>query len=149
MGKLRENYGEKQHRLQRGEDLCFEECFNFACPKFVTASISDLNFDSVENFRQNEAFDRQSHLFLKEVKQQQFLPKIGAYMKLYTAISTAKLATLCEMDEEALRDQLMCVMHKTSQRVRKSGAPLEGELQSCSEVEFYLDGDMVHINAQR
>merc|ERR1712224_1162734 len=81
---------------------------------------------------------------------QQLLPKIGAYMKLYTAISTKKLAALCEMDEEALRDQLMCVIHKTRQRVRRTGAPpLEGETQSCSEVEFYLDGDMVHINAQR
>jgi len=147
--KLRENYGEKQHRLQRGEDLCFEECFNFACPKFVTASISDLNFDSVENFRQNEAFDRQSHLFLKEVKQQQFLPKIGAYMKLYTAITVQKLAQLCEIDEETLCTQLLCVMQKTQQRVCDGGAPLDGPRQVCSEVEFYLDGDMVHINANQ
>merc|ERR1711865_202710 len=78
-----------------------------------------------------------------------FLPRIGAYMKLYTAITTSKLAALCEMDEEALRDQLMCVMHKTRQQVRKQGAPLSGETATCSEVEFYLDGDMVHINAQR
>merc|ERR1719253_1701907 len=70
-------------------------------------------------------------------------------MKLYTAITTSKLAQLCEMDEEALRDQLMCVMHKTRQRVRRSGAPLDGEVEPCSEVEFYLDGDMVHINAER
>eukprot|EP00415_Alexandrium_ostenfeldii_P003775 UN3775 len=70
-------------------------------------------------------------------------------MKLYTAIKTSKLAQLCEMDEEGLRDQLMCVVHKTQQTVRTKGPPLEGEQQLCSEVEFYLDGDMVHINAQR
>lgn len=97
----------------------------------------------------NEAHNRQRNALLQEVKQQQFLPRIGSYMKLYTAIKMSKLAQLCEMDEEGLRDQLMCVTHKTRQLVRTKGAPLDGELQLCSEVEFYLDGDMVHINAQR
>jgi len=144
---MKEKYADKQLRLQRGEELCFEETFQYACPKFVTPA--PPNYDNTENFNQNEAHLRQLHLFQQEVRQQQFLPKIGAYMKLYTAITTQKLAQLCEMDEEALRDQLMCVMHKTRQRVRHTGAPLDGETQSCSEVEFYLDGDMVHINAQR
>merc|ERR1712096_470402 len=151
MGRaIRDKHADKQARLQRGEELCFEELFQYACPKFVTASLPD--FDNCENFNANEAHQRQLKLFLQEVKQQQFLPRIGAYMKLYTAITTSKLAALCEMDEEALRDQLMCVMHKTRQRVRRAGAreaPLDGETQSCSEVEFYLDGDMVHINSQR
>jgi translation initiation factor 3 subunit L len=144
------DYRDKQARLQRGEEICFEELFQYACPKFVSPANPD--FDNTDGFNPNEAHQRQMKLFLSEVKQQQFLPKIGAYMKLYTAISTSKLATLCEMDEEALRDQLMCVMHKTRQKVRNpigGGAPLAGETQSCSEVDFYLDGDMVHINAQR
>jgi len=144
---IRDKNADKQARLQRGEELCFEELFSYACPKFVTSASPD--FDNCDNFNANEAHGRQKDLFLQEVKQQQFLPRIGAYMKLYTAITTSKLAALCEMDEEALRDQLMCVMHKTRQCVRKTGAPLSGETQSCSEVEFYLDGDMVHINAQR
>jgi translation initiation factor 3 subunit L len=144
---IRDKFIEKQARLQRGEELCFEDSFIYACPKFVSAAPPD--YDNTENFNANEAHARQAKLFLQEVKQQQFLPKIGAYMKLYTAITTSKLAALCEMDEEALRDQLMCVMHKTRQRVRRSGSPLDGDIQSCNEVEFYLDGDMVHINAQR
>jgi len=144
---IRDKHSDKQARLQRGEELCFEELFQYACPKFVTAALPDT--ENADNFNANEAHQRQLKLFLQEVKQQQFLPRIGAYMKLYTAITTAKLAALCEMDEEALRDQLMCVMHKTRQRVRSDGAPLGGELQSCSEVEFFIDGDMVHINAQR
>merc|ERR1719199_1375433 len=142
-----EKHADKQIRLQRGEELCYEELFSYACPKFITCVLPDL--DNPDTFNSNEAQQRQKELFWQEVKQQQFLPRIGAYMKLYTAITTSKLAALCEMDEEALRDQLMCVMHKTRQRVRKAGAPLEGETQNCSEVEFYLDGDMVHINAQR
>mmetsp|Transcript_27837 Transcript_27837/g.83157 ORF Transcript_27837/g.83157 Transcript_27837/m.83157 type:complete len:517 (-) Transcript_27837:106-1656(-) len=144
---MRDKHGEKQGRLQRGEELCFEELFSYACPKFISAALPD--FDKAENFNPNEAHQRQLHLFLQEVKEQQFLPRIGSYMKLYTAIKTSKLAQLCEMDEEGVRDQLMCVMHKTQQRVRQKGSPLEGVAQVCSEVEFYLDGDMVHINAQR
>jgi len=144
---IKDKFAEKQNRLQRGEELCFEELFSFACPKFVSAAAPD--FDNIEGFNSNEALQRQLKLYLGEVKQNLFLPKIGAYMKLYTAITTTKLAQLCEMDEEALRDQLMCVMHKTRQKVRGAGAPLDGEVQPCSEVEFYLDGDMVHINAQR
>lgn len=146
--KIRDSYAEKQNRLQRGEELCFEDLFNFGCPKFVTGAPPD--FDAVDSFNPNEAHLRQASLFLSEVKQQQFLPRLGSYMKLYTAITTLKLAQLCEMDEEALRDQLMCVMHKTRQRVRADGAaPLTGEVRGCSEVEFYLEGSMVHINAQR
>lgn len=144
---IRDKHGEKQARLQRGEELCFEELFSYACPKFISAALPD--FAKPESFNANEAHQRQLHLFLQEVKEQQFLPRIGSYMKLYTAIKTSKLAQLCEMDEEGLRETLMCVIHKTTQRVRHRGAPLEAEPQKCSEVEFYLDGDMVHINAQR
>lgn len=144
---IRDKHGEKQGRLQRGEELVFEELFSYACPKFISAALPEL--DGQDKFNPNEAHQRQLHLFLQEVNEQQFLPRIGSYMKLYTAITTSKLAQLCEMDEEQLRDQLMCVMHKTQQAVRQKGPPLEGELQLCSEVEFYLDGDMVHINAQR
>jgi len=144
---IRDKHGEKQAKLQRGEELCFEELFSYACPKFVSAAPPD--FESIENFNANEAHQRQVHLFLQEMRQQQLLPRIGSYMKLYTAIKTTKLAQLCDMAPDALRDQLMCVMHKTSQKVRTKGAPLDGEPEHCSEVEFYMDGDMVHINANR
>jgi len=144
---IREKHADNWAALQRGEELAFEQSFSYAAPKFVTASVGD--FDDIANFNGGEAHQRQLKLFLQEVRQQRLLPKIGAYMKLYTAITTTKLAALCEMDEEALRDQLMCVMHKTRQLVRVQGAPLDGEMLSCSEVEFYLDGDMVHINSQR
>jgi len=143
---IREKHPEKQARLQRGEELCFEELFTYACPKFVPATAPD--YTSPEG-KLNEAHQRQLQLFLKEMQQQLVLPRIGAYMKLYTAITTAKLAQLCDMDTDALRDQLMCVVHKTCQKVRSGGAPLDGERQHSSEVEFYLDEDMVHINAHR
>merc|ERR1712007_7945 len=145
---IREKHGEKLPRLNRGEEICFEELFSYACPKFVSAAVTDLSSDT-DGFDASEAHKRQLRLFLQEVKEQQFLPRIGSYMKLYTAIKTSKLAQLCEMDEEGLRDTLMCVIHKTHQRVRSKGSPMAGDFQLCSEVEFYLDGDMVHINAQK
>jgi len=145
---IREKHGEKQARLGRGEDLCFEELFNYACPKFISAATPDM--DNLEKFVVGEGHQRQLHLFLSEVKQQHFLPTIASYMKLYTAITTSKLAQLCDMDEDGLREQLMCVVHKTRQKVRNGeGSPLAGELAQCSEVEFFLDGDMVHINVHK
>merc|ERR1719265_1063401 len=135
-------------RLQQGVEACFEDLFSYACPKFVAASMPDL--DSPSDFNANEGHQRQLYLFQQEVKQQQALPTIGSYMKLYTAIQTSKLARLCEMDEEGLRDQLLCVVHKTRQNVRQAGkAPLSGQLQMCSEVEFIIDGDTVHIASQK
>lgn len=146
--QIREKHLDKQMRLHRGEDLCFEELFSYACPKFVSAAMPNL--DQIDGFNANEAHARQLHLFLQEVKQQQALPTIGSYMKLYTSLKISKLAQLCEMGEEGLRDQLMCVVHKTRQLVHSRGeAPISGSLQPCAEVEFYLDGDMVHINVQK
>jgi len=146
---IRDKHGDKQHRLQRGDELCFEELFSYACPKFVSAALAAEAMDGLQNFNANEAHQRQLNLFKREVAEQQSLPRIGSYMKLYTAITTSKLAQLCDMDEEGLRDQLMCVMHKTQQAVSTQGPPLAGEPQLCCEVEFYIDGDMVHINAHR
>eukprot|EP00929_Paragymnodinium_shiwhaense_P091756 TRINITY_DN5165_c0_g1_i1.p1 TRINITY_DN5165_c0_g1~~TRINITY_DN5165_c0_g1_i1.p1 ORF type:complete len:522 (-),score=180.24 TRINITY_DN5165_c0_g1_i1:274-1839(-) len=146
--KIRDKYAEKQGRLLRGEDLSFEELFSYACPKFISPALPD--FDTLENFNANEAHKRQLELFLQEVRQQQALPKIGAYMKLYTSLKAEKLAQLCEMDKDGLRDQLMCVIHKTRQLVHTTGIPpLDGTVQACAEVEFYLDGDIIHINSHK
>merc|ERR1719197_1417681 len=43
---IREKYAEKQAKVQRGEELCFEELFQYACPKFVTSAPPD--FDNME-----------------------------------------------------------------------------------------------------
>jgi len=146
MKAIQEKHQDKLDRLFRGEDLCYEELFSYACPKFVTAALPQ-DFDK---FNPNEAHQRQFNLFISEVKQQKLLPTIRSYMKLYTAIKVSKLAQLCEMDEEGLRNHLMCTVHKTRQNVCPSGEPpLNGKLQMCSEVEFCVDGDTVHIAVQQ
>jgi translation initiation factor 3 subunit L len=154
---IQDKYADRQMRLQRdlsearGTYEAFEELFTFNCPKFVSAAPPDFEkFGGGVDYDYAEAHKRQANLFLQEVRQQQALPTIGSYMKLYTAIEIGKLAQLTEIDEEGLRNQLMCVMHKTTQPVRPVGEePLSGTAQCCSEVQFYLDGDTVHINSQR
>eukprot|EP00439_Symbiodinium_sp_Y106_P067513 s2602_g11.t1 len=165
---IREKHADKQMRLQQGNEACFEEprrakpsgyflllpllllITSSAATTTTNNTTKTNNLENLENFTANEAHQRQLTLFLQEVRQQQALPTIGSYMKLYTSLQTSKLAQLCEMDGEGLRDQLMCVMHKTRQLVhQRVGTPLDGELNPCGEVEFYLDGDMVHINAQK
>merc|ERR1719471_2402296 len=81
-----DKHAEKQLRLQRGEEKCFQELFDHACPKFVLAAPPDYDNLDPSNFNIAEAHDRQRELFLQEMRQQQLLPKIGSYMKLYTAI---------------------------------------------------------------
>lgn len=49
----------------------------------------------------------QLRCFLGLVHEQQHLPALKQLLKLYTSISLAKLATLLELDEAALRSQLM------------------------------------------
>mmetsp|Transcript_43291 Transcript_43291/g.92658 ORF Transcript_43291/g.92658 Transcript_43291/m.92658 type:complete len:539 (+) Transcript_43291:203-1819(+) len=143
-----EQWSEIMAKLQRGDIDCFTDQFKASCPRFVQAA--SPSYEKEDHQQIKEVQTRQLKLFLQEVRLQQFLPRIDSYMKLYTAIKMDKLAQLCDMEAAALRDQLMCVMHKTSQKVRNSkGAPLDGENQLCSEVEFYLDGDMVHIKAQK
>lgn len=44
-----------------------------------------------------------------------------------------------------LRTQLHCYKHKTYQNVWSSGKPLEGDRQCSQQLDFYIDGDMIHI----
>jgi translation initiation factor 3 subunit L len=41
--------------------------------------------------------------------------------------------------------QLLCYKHKTRNLVWNIGSPSNGEWSSSSDVDFYVDGDMIHI----
>merc|ERR1711959_862289 len=90
---IQDKHSERQMRLQRdlaearGTYEAFEELFTFNCPKFVSAAPPDYEkFGGGQDYDYAEAHKRQTTLFLQEVRQQQALPTIGSYMKLYTAI---------------------------------------------------------------
>lgn len=134
---LREKYADKMPRLQQGDPDAVEELFLFACPRFVAACPPPFPGDEDQAATAAagnpvlEPMRRQLHVFLREVEQQRMLPTIRSYLRLYTSIPIAKLAAFLgqQQDIEAVRRSLICYRHK---------AP-------AGEVDFFIDGDMVHI----
>ena len=79
-----------------------------------------------------------------------------SYLKLYTSMPVSKLAAFMDIKasnpdrdpERDLKTLLLAFKHKMKNVVWTKGSGssgLEGELQSSSEVDFYIDKDMIHI----
>lgn len=148
---LREkNYHEKMYKMQYGDLAEFENCFVYACPKFLSPvpPPADANPDDYTK----EAIKHQTQVFMDEVQQQRMLPTIRSYLKLYTTLPLSKLATFMgqsqrnadnfkwELDKEmkSLLIHLLCFKHKMKNVVWTKGASgLEGKFQSGSEVSFF------------
>lgn len=138
---LQEKYGDSSSKMQRGEIEEFETAFRFACPKFLSpvAHIFEAEQGPAGQARQ-EPWRQQLQVFIDEVKEQIPILVIRSYLKLYTTMPIQKLATFLEMDESALRMQLLAYKHKMQNVVWTTGnSGLEGEFQSGSDVDFYID----------
>lgn len=153
---LREkSYHEKMYKMQYGDLQEFESSFVYACPKFLSPYPPPI--DSVPDDYSKEAIQHQTQVFMEEVAQQKMLPTIRSYLKLYTTLPLSKLATFMsqnnrnderDLDKEtrALLIHLLCFKHKMKNVVWSKGASgLEGKFQSGSELDFYIDNDMIHI----
>ncbi|XP_041473105.1 eukaryotic translation initiation factor 3 subunit L-like [Lytechinus variegatus] len=142
--QLRDKLGDKLQKMQRGDLAIFEECFSSACPRFL--SPVPPNYEDPNANYNKEPFTLQVKVFMEEVNQQLLIQTIRSYLKLYTTMPVSKLAIFLDLSEEAFRTQLLCFKHKMKNLVWTKGASgLEGEFQSASEVDFYIDGDMIHI----
>ncbi|KAG8556520.1 hypothetical protein GDO81_018104 [Engystomops pustulosus] len=142
--QLREKYGDKMLRMQKGDAQIYEELFNYACPKFLSPVVP--NYDNVHPNYHKEPYLQQLKVFLDEVQQQAQLSTIRSFLKLYTTMPVAKLAGFLDLPEQEFRIQLLVFKHKMKNLVWTSGiSALEGEFQSASEVDFYIDKDMIHI----
>lgn len=65
---------------------------------------------------------------------------LRSFLKLYTTMPVAKLAGFLDMTEQEFRIQLLVFKHKMKNLVWTSGiSALDGEFQSASEVDFYID----------
>jgi len=153
------NFPEKMYKMQSGDLSEFESCFQYACPKFLSPSPKNLDAPPEDYVR--DPIKHQTQIFMDEVRQQIQLPIIRSYLKLYTTLPLEKLAALKNTgmrDEqhippgrekemnEALRTQLLCFKHKMKNVVWTKGTSgLEGSFQSGSELDFYIDHDMIHI----
>eukprot|EP00741_Cyanophora_paradoxa_P024419 tig00022075_g23578.t1 len=140
---VREKYAEKLQRLQRGEEDAFRELFAFCCPKFI--SPVGPNYEEPAGSSKGDAYVLQLRMFLAEVRQQSMLPTIRSYLRLYTTIPVPKLVDFLGQSESDFRTQMMCLKHKTRQLVWKGGAALQGAWSSASDVDFFIDVDMVHV----
>lgn len=148
LSTLKEKYGDKLLRMQRGEIQEFENCFSFACPKFLSPIPPPFDVVAVVNSPNyhKEPFVAQLKVFLDEVRQQLMLPTIRSYLKLYTTMPISKLAAFLDMKEPDFVNHLLCFKHKMKNMVWTKGTSgLEGEFQSGSEVDFFIDKDMIHI----
>jgi len=140
---LREKYAEKVSRMQRGDRATFEELFSFACPKFVDPS--PPNYDALENLNQ-AATKHQCTMFMKQVMQSVSHPTIRSFLKLYTTIPTNKLGAFLGWTEDEFIKNVCSLKHKSHELVWNGGSATSGIYASSSDVEFYIDDDMVHIN---
>lgn len=152
LSTLKENYGDKLLKMQRGDLAEFEACFSYACPKFLSPVSPNFEMKTTTNTNSHkEPFAAQLKVFMDEIKQQIMLPTIRSYLKLYTTMPVTKLAGFLtvgkeQMPEANVVNYLLCFKHKMKNMVWIKGTSgLEGEFQSGSEVDFFIDKDMIHI----
>ncbi|CAG0893852.1 unnamed protein product [Cyprideis torosa] len=144
MGVLRERpYSDKIASMQKPELKEFENCFAFACPKFISPvpPHPDLPLDNYDK----EPLQLQLRIFSEEVSQQLIIPVIRSYLKLYTTMPIAKISSFLGMEPNEFLRHLLCFKHKmTSLVCTKGKSGLDGEFQAGSEVDFYIDRDTDH-----
>ncbi|KAF8250854.1 hypothetical protein K440DRAFT_616475 [Wilcoxina mikolae CBS 423.85] len=142
---LREKYGDQFTRMQRGgpEALpIFEELFLSACPKFISPIPPD--FDNPEH--NVDPSEHHLKVFMNDVKNTISTPILKSYLKLYTTMDLNKLAKFVETDAETLRKQLVVYKQKNRQLRWTEGSLLEGEMTHTSDLDFALQGDIVHVS---
>jgi len=136
---------EKMARMARGDRDEFTACFTFACPKFLSPVPPPFDAANATNYHK-EPFQQQLKVFQDEVQQQQEIGVMRSYLKLYTTIPMEKMAAFQGMSEDDFRNALLCFKHKMRNIVWTKGTSgLQGDFQSDSEVDFYIDKNMIHI----
>lgn len=139
------SYADKMNKMLQGELSEFETCFTFACPKFLSSVAPSFEMANPENAHK-EPLRLQMKVFMDEVKQQKLLPTVRSYLKLYTSMPLDKLANYMNITVDELETHLLCFKHKMMNMVWSKGTSgLQGEFQSESEVDFYIDKMMIHI----
>jgi len=142
---LADKYADKMVKMSAGDEAVADELFSFACPKFIAACPPSCD-DPLANTSQ-DAFRLQLRLFLASVRSASLLPLLRSFLRLYTAIPVTKLAQLMDYDPAALRQLLAAMKRKAQvQEWRGNGTPLlDGAWASTGDVDFYVDGEMVHV----
>lgn len=147
LSQLQEKQGDSMLKLQRGDLKEFEAVFRHACPKFLSPVAGLYENPMMPDATKNEPWKQQLNVFMDEVQQQLHLLEIRSYLKLYTTMPIAKLANFVNMSQEDFKKHLLCFKHKMHNLVWTRGqSGLEGEFQSGSDVDFYIDKVSVIID---
>ncbi|KAJ9449231.1 Eukaryotic translation initiation factor 3 subunit L [Diplonema papillatum] len=142
----------------------FKSLFMQACPRFILSAAALDILDSESG--KKEALNMQLSLFLREVRQQLRLPILRSYLKLYSTIPLEKLASTAteapmedgvevrtassEAEKAKLTRELLCLKHKSRQLAcnwQAGGAPIQGTYKCLADADFYLDRNIIHIDA--
>ncbi|KAL1468697.1 hypothetical protein MTO96_041306 [Rhipicephalus appendiculatus] len=153
LSHLKDKHGEQMNKMQRGDKAVFAEIFSVACPKFLNPVPPPLNAATLENKETRnyakEPLQQQLNVFLSEVEGQLMIPTIRSFLKLYTTMPVSKLASFLEDSDVKTRNfhcHLLSFKHKMKNVVwTKGSSSLDGEFQSGSDVDFFIDRDMIHI----
>ncbi|PWN43767.1 hypothetical protein IE81DRAFT_322191 [Ceraceosorus guamensis] len=152
---LRDKYGDQLNKMSRGEEglAAFEELFLYACPKFITSNAPPYHDgDALADYQKSPMPDPAQHqvkVFLADVKTQLSNGNIRSFLRLYTSLGTDKLANFLEVDEEELIEELMVAKASSRSLKWSEGGLLEGEVVNTSDLDFVIDGNMVHIAESR
>ena len=146
LAATRDKHGEKMARVARGEETPADELFTYACPKFVNPARPDFEAAAAVDNANQEAYRAQLRLFLGEVRALAPLSALRAVLRLYTTIPVAKLAALVEApDAAALHQQLAALKQKQRGNALAGAAALEAAGGAAEDLDFYVEGDMVHV----
>ena len=136
--------------MQCQDEEVFKNFFIIGSPKFVSPCPPSDDAEIDDYVR--DASDHQTQVFMDEVRQQMKLPTIRSYLKLYTTLPLEKLASFMDNKNDEDRKmsnlliQLLCFKHKMKNIVwTKGSSGLEGKFTSGSELDFYIDNEMIHI----
>lgn len=139
--------GDKLRRMQQGDANTFEDCFEAACPKFVSPLVP-AELPSPSNLCQ-EAVRMQVAVFVSEALQQARLLKLRSYTRMYSSIELAKLARFNESSEAEFVSQLVAYKHRSmqSRRTTTCGETVDAAGAQTSESLYYIDAGALLIEA--
>ncbi|KAK7691455.1 hypothetical protein QCA50_004854 [Cerrena zonata] len=150
---VKERYGDQFAKMSRGEEgiPAFEELFLYACPKFISANPPPYeDAELLQGYIEDppvEPAQRHLSLFLSDVRAQGPVPTLRSFLKLYTSLDAKKLAGFLDADEEQMVQQMMVMKqaNRSVSRVENGDGLLGGQTISTSDIDFVIDGNMVHI----
>ena len=83
---------------------------------------------------------------MDEVRTTLYNPTVKSYLKLYTTMDLKKLSSFLDVEPEKLRSWLLVNKQRSRQIRWGEGGLLEGETVNTSELDYAVEGDLIHIS---